>query len=120
MHVLSAHQLPRLDQFFHSWLTFSSCVPARSVYTGYRNLNLFPIDYAVKPRLRPRLTQGRSALPWKPWIFGRKDSHLALATHSGILPSRSSTISHEFGFFGFGNAPLPLVLLQIHSFGGTF
>ena len=41
--------------------------------------------------LRPRLTQGRSALPWKPWIFGRKDSHLPLATHSGILSSHKST-----------------------------
>ena len=36
---------------------------------------------------RPRLTQSRSALLWKPWIFGRKDSHLPLATHSGILSS---------------------------------
>ena len=41
--------------------------------------------------LGPRLTQGRSALPWKPWIFGREDSHLSLATHSGILSSRPST-----------------------------
>ena len=31
--------------------------------------------------------QGRSALPWKPWIFGLEDSHLYLATHSGILSS---------------------------------
>ena len=37
----------------------------------YRNLNLLSIGYASRPRLRPRLTQGRSALPWKPWIFGR-------------------------------------------------
>ena len=65
--------------------------PHSSVYTGYRNLNLLSIDYASQPRLRPRLTQGRSALPWKPWIFGRKDSHLTLATHSGILPSIRST-----------------------------
>ena len=65
--------------------------PHSSVYTGYRNLNLLSIDYASQPRLRPRLTQGRSALPWKPWIFGRKDSHLTLATHSGILPSIIST-----------------------------
>ena len=40
---------------------------------------------------RARLTQGRSALPWKPWIFGREDSHLSLATHSGILSSWHST-----------------------------
>ena len=32
----------------------------------YRNFNLLSIDYVFRPRLRPRLTQGRSALPWKP------------------------------------------------------
>ena len=62
-----------------------------SVRYGCRNLNLLSIGYAFPPRLRPRLTQGRSALPWKPWIFGREDSHLSLATHSGILSSWHST-----------------------------
>ena len=56
-----------------------------------RNLNLLSIGYALKPRLRPRLTQSRSALLWKPWIFGLEDSHLHLATHSGILSSDKST-----------------------------
>ena len=65
--------------------------PHSSVIQQYRNLNLLSIDYVFRPRLRSRLTQGRSALPWKPWIFGRKDSHLPLATHSGILPSYPST-----------------------------
>ncbi len=36
----------------------------------YRNLNLLSIGYVFRPRLRPRLTQSRSALLWKPWIFG--------------------------------------------------
>ena len=61
--------------------------PRSSVQEGCRNLNLLSIGYAFLPLLRPRLTQGRSALPWKPWIFGLKDSHLHLATHSGILSS---------------------------------
>ena len=65
--------------------------PHSSVYMRYRNLNLLSIGYVFRPLLRPRLTQGRSALPWKPWIFGRKDSHLPLATHSGILSSYPST-----------------------------
>ena len=65
--------------------------PHSSVIQQYRNLYLLSIDYVFRPRLRPRLTQGRSALPWKPWIFGRKDSHLPLATHSGILSSWHST-----------------------------
>ena len=65
--------------------------PHSSVYMRYRNFNLLSIDYVFRPRLRPRLTQSRSALLWKPWIFGLKDSHLHLATHSGILSSVQST-----------------------------
>ena len=65
--------------------------PHSSVIQQYRNLNLLSIDYVFRPRLRSRLTQGRSALPWKPWIFGPGDSHPCLATHSGILPARLST-----------------------------
>ena len=65
--------------------------PRSSVILQYRNVNLLSIGYASRPRLRSRLPQGRSALPWKPWIFGRKDSHLPLATHSGILSSILST-----------------------------
>ena len=80
-----------------------------SVRYGCRNLNLLSIGYAFLPRLRPRLTQGRSALPWKPWIFGRKDSHLSLATHSGILSSYPSTAP-------FGTASSVLRMLLYHSF----
>ena len=69
---------------------FLTC-PHSSVIPQYRNLHLLSIGYVFRPRLRPRLTQGRSALPWKPWIFGREDSHLSLATHSGILSSWHST-----------------------------
>ena len=65
--------------------------PHISFYTEYRNLNLLSIDYVLRPRLRSRLTQSRSALLWKPWIVGQKDSHLLLATHSGILSSFLST-----------------------------
>ena len=65
--------------------------PHSSVTLQCRNLNLLSIGYVSPPLLRSRLTQGRSALPWKPWIFGLKDSHLHLATHSGILSSINST-----------------------------
>ena len=53
------------------------------------------------------LTQSRSALLWKPWIFGRKDSHLPLATHSGILSSIQSTAPYRYCFF-----PYPMLLYQ--------
>ena len=69
----------------------SHTCPHSSVTTQYRNLHLLSIGYGFRPHLRPRLTRGRSALPRKPWIFGRKDSHLTLATHSGILSSMNST-----------------------------
>ena len=81
--------------------------PHSSVITRYRNINLLSIDYALRPRLRPRLTQGRSALPWKPWIFGRKDSHLPLRTPrhrrlGGPLPRLLSNVTHPH--------PLPINL----------
>ena len=69
----------------------SHTCPHSSVTTQYRNFHLLSIGYGFRPHLRPRLTQRRSALLWKPWIFGLKDSHLHLATHSGILSSHTST-----------------------------
>ena len=69
--------------------------PHSSVPTRYWNYHQFSIDYGFRPRLRPRLTQSRSALLWKPWIFGLKDSHFHLATHSGILSCASSTASSD-------------------------
>ena len=89
--------------------------PYSSDCMRYRNLNLLSIGYTSRSLLRPRLTQSRSALLWKPWIFSRKDSHLSLATHSGILSSYHSTApsgtasslqqcssTNPFGFLSFG------------------
>ena len=97
---------------------FLTC-PHSSVIPQYRNLHLLSIGYVFRPRLRPRLTQGRSALPWKPWIFGLEDSHLYLATHSGILSSIQSTAPYRYCFF-----PYAMLLYQsitrFLSFGGAF
>ena len=65
--------------------------PRSSDIQQYWNLNQLSIGYAFRPLLRSRLPQSRSALLWKPQIFGREDSHLTLATHSGILSSQNST-----------------------------
>ena len=81
--------------------------PYSSVISQYRNLHLLSIDYGSLPRLRSRLTRGRSALPRKPWIFGLKDSHLHLATHSGILSSQQSTAPYRYRF-----VPLSMLLYQ--------
>ena len=40
-----------------------------------RNINLIPIDYAFRPRLRGRLTLLRLALSRNPWTFGESVSH---------------------------------------------
>ena len=93
--------------------------PHSSDHSGCRNLYLLSIGYASRPPLRSRLTQGRSALPWNPWIFGRKDSHLTLATHSGILSSYPSTAPS-----GAASLVLRMLLYQwlapFHSFGVVF
>ena len=88
---------------------FLTC-PHSSVIPQYRNLHLLSIGYDSRPRLRPRLTQSRSALLWKPWIFGHKDSHLILATHSGILSSMQSTAPYRYCFF-------PHAMLLYQPFG---
>jgi hypothetical protein len=50
--------------------------PLRSVTSDWpRNINLVPIDYACRPRLRGRLTLLRLALSRNPWTFGEGVSH---------------------------------------------
>ena len=93
--------------------------PHSSVLLQYRNFYLLSIGYAFQPLLRPRLTRSRSALLRKPWIFGHKDSHLVLATHSGILSSIQSTAPYRYCFF-----PYAMLLYQsvnrFLSFGDAF
>ena len=95
---------PFRDRIFLFRLTPFACVPASSDIHKCRNINLLSIDYAFRPRLRSRLPQGRSALPWNPWIFGLEDSHLHLATHSGILSSERSA-----ALFSTVSAPLRML-----------
>ena len=73
-----------------------------------RNLNLVPIDYAFRPRLRGRLTLRGLALRRNPWTFGESVSHTLCRyscqhSHFRYLqqPSRAT-------FAGLRNAPLPL------------
>ena len=40
-----------------------------------RNINLVPIDYGFRPRLRGRLTLRGLTLRRKPWIFGDRVFH---------------------------------------------
>ena len=49
------------------------------------------IGYAFRPRLSSRLTRSGRTFLLKPEAFGHYDSHIILATHSGILTSLQST-----------------------------
>ena len=64
---------------------------AWAVLRRYGNINPLSIDYACRPRLRSRLTQGGLAWPWNPWSFGGRVSHPSFATHACILTRVAST-----------------------------
>ena len=62
----------------------------------FRNINLIPIDYGFRPRLRGRLTLRGLALRRNPWTFGESVSHTLLATHVSILTSDTSRLPHGY------------------------
>ena len=74
---------------------------------GYGNINPLSIDYASRPRLRSRLTQGGLAWPWNPWSSGGRVSHPAFATHACILTRATSTTRSLGGFPGGTTLPYP-------------
>jgi hypothetical protein len=57
-----------------------------------RNINLIPIAYAFRPRLRGRLTLRGLALRRNPWTYGESVSHTLCATHVSILTSDTSSM----------------------------
>ena len=73
-----------------------------------RNINLVPIDYGFRPRLRGRLTLRGLALRRNPWTFGVSVSHTHLVTHVSMRTSDTSRSPHGSPFTGLRNAPLPL------------
>ena len=77
-----------------------------------RNFNRMCIDYALRPRLSSRLTLGGRTFPRKPWIFGHYDSHIILATHSGILTRVKSTAASATASPRTRRSPTPQHSLQ--------
>ena len=65
------------DQHIQQLADLAFCVTPSLRISGTGILNLFPITYAFRPRLRGRLTLGGRTFPRKPWNFGGQDSHLA-------------------------------------------
>jgi hypothetical protein len=72
------------------------------------NINVIPIVYACRPRLRVRLTLLRLTLSRNPWTFGGGVSHTPYVTHVSIRTSDTSSGPHGSAFTGLRNAPLPL------------
>lgn len=71
--------------------TLSTTGLAWAVFRQYGNINPLSIDYACRPRLRSRLTQGGLTWPWNPCSFGGRVSHPSFATHACILTRVGST-----------------------------
>jgi hypothetical protein len=102
-----------------------------SLLRGYGNINPLSIDYASRPRLRSRLTQGGLAWPWNPWSSGGRVSHPSFATHACILTRTTSTPGSLRCFPGGTTLPYPSTHLddtpkgpagftrECHSFGGV-
>ena len=72
-----------------------------------RNVDLVPIDYGFRPRLRGRLTLRGLTLRRNPWTFGDSVSHTVCATYVSIRTSDTSRSPHGSPFTGLRNAPLP-------------
>jgi hypothetical protein len=97
-----------------------------AVLRRYGNINPLSIDYACRPRLRSRLTQGGLAWPWNPWSFGGRVSHPSFATHACILTRVASTAGSPRDFTRHTTLPYPStrldpktwLLCECHSFGG--
>ena len=67
---------PRLFQAM--WNTPSSSAHSLLITCRFRNINLMSIDYALRPRLRSRLTLRRRTWRYrKPWVYGGRDYHPA-------------------------------------------
>ena len=73
-----------------------------------RNINLVPIDYTFRPRLRGRLTLRRLALRRNPWAFGESVSHTLYRYSCQHSHFRYLQQGSRLTFTGLRNAPLPL------------
>ena len=98
------------DKDIHAFRSVTSARPT--------NINVVPIDYAFRPRLRGRLTLRGLTLRRNPWTFGDSVSHTVCRyscqhSHFRYLQAASRT-----PFAGLRNAPLPRDLKDhIRSFG---
>jgi len=71
------------------------------------NINVVPIDYAFRPRLRGRLTLRRLTLRRNPWTSATLSFTVFVVTHVSIRTSDISRTPHGCPFADLRNAPLP-------------
>jgi hypothetical protein len=72
-----------------------------------RTINLVPIDYGFRPRLRGRLTLRGLALRRNPWTFGESVSHTLCRYSCQHSHFRYLQHASRHTFAGLRNAPLP-------------
>ena len=97
--------------------TLSTTGLAWAVVRRYGNINPLSIDYACRPRLRSRLTQGGLTWPWNPWSFGGRVSHPSFATHACILTRVASTAGSLRRFTRHTTLPYPSTRLDTDQVG---
>lgn len=83
----------------------SSCFKGRKL----RIINLISIAYASRPRLRSRLTQGRTSLPWNPRVYGGHVFNMSLRysclhTHFHTLQVQSPFPFYVYGTLSYHSA----------------
>ena len=106
--------LPNLDPKAFGWFGWLAQEGSSWAFLrGYGNINPLSIDYASRPRLRPRLTQGGLTWPWNPWSSGGRVSHPSFATHACIL-TRATSTARSLGCFTPGTT-LPYPPTHLHQ-----
>ena len=127
---LGSRAPPTRTEVLLSFRRLASPGSAWACCCGYGNINPLSIDYACRPRLRSRLTQGGLAWPWNPWSSGGRVSHPSFATHACILTRVASTAGSPRRFTRHTTLPYPSTHLDLtkgrpgnqrecHGFGGV-
>ena len=89
--------------------------PAFVTTSRPRNINLVPIDYGFRPRLRSRLTLRGLALRRNPWTYGESVSHTLCRYSCQHSHFRYLQASSQMPFTGLRNAPLPHQKPEVRS-----
>ena len=109
---IGSHPPPPAPERTSSFTWLASPASIWAVLHRYGNINPLSIDYACRPRLRPRLTQGGLAWPWNPWSSGGRVSHPSFATHACILTRVGSTTGSPRRFTPHTTLPYPSTRLD--------